>query len=222
MLLHRFQKIYLAGVVLAMGLVLLGRLLAPAEKATGLLAAVGILVVYGLAGWFAPPKIDKSNPALLSAAVWFGLVAGLIFAGEIVLEYILLPKDNTLYGLVEFGAVFLVYFLSGLRSSLRTKRIRDGVLAAVCTAAISTLVWCIVLLGVFYLFRGTPQQTQVFQAEGNYADFARSGLQDFNTFILEDFMGAIFYHSLLGPLSALILGTVAGLFSKGLARISSH
>jgi len=49
-----------------------------------------------------------------------------------------------------------------------------------------------------YAFRGSPRQVLVLRAEGNYEDFARSGMSDFNVFIMEDFMGATFFHLLLG------------------------
>lgn len=217
----RIQKIFFAGVLLAISLIVLGRLLVPSEKAVGLLSALAVLGLYALAGWFVPPILEKSNPAILTGAIRFGLLAGLIFAGEIILEYILLPKDNTIYGLIEFGSVFLVYFLSGTSAAVRTSRIRDGVIASLWTSIISTLIWGIMLLAVFYLFRGTPQQTQVFLAEGNYADFSRSGLKDFNTYIMDDFMGAVSYHSVLGPLIAVILGSLGGFISKGIRKIGT-
>ncbi|MDR3577525.1 MAG: hypothetical protein P4L50_26985 [Anaerolineaceae bacterium] len=217
-----FQKTFVSGIILAIGLVLFGSVLAPSEKAAGLLAAIIVLIIYGLVGWIVPQKLDKANPALLSAAIRFGLLAGLVFSAEIILEYILLPKDNTIYGLVEFAGVFFLYFLAGLTSAIRTNSLRSGVLSAVLAALISTLIWAIVLLVVFYLFRGTPQQNLVFQAEGDYADFAQSGAVNFNTFIVEDFMGAVFYHSLLGPLIALVLGTVGGLLAKGMTKLLKY
>ena len=52
---------------------------------------------------------------------------------------------------------------------------------------------------VFYAFNGTAQQAQVLQAEGNLADFARSGMSDFNAWAMQDFLGAGFFHLLLEP-----------------------
>ena len=77
----------------------------------------------------------------------------------------------------------------------------------------------IVVLGFFYAFRGTPQQALVFQAEGNLADFAQSGMQDLKVFIMEDFLGAVFYHSLLLPIVATLLSLVGSLLGIGLARL---
>ena len=185
----------------------------------GFFAAIAILIIYGVTASLA---IKRITPNILSKMIVFGFMAGLIFAIEIILEYILLPNDNSMYGLLEFGGVFLIYFLASLLTAYQTRSIRDGVISALGTAMIATLIWSIVTLSMYYLFRGSPQQTQVFQAEGNYADFAQSGMTDFNTFIIEDFMGAVFFHSLLGPFLAMILGTVGGALGKGIAKLRSH
>ena len=92
----------------------------------------------------------------------------------------------------------------------------SGVLSAVVAALLSSLIWCIVTLAVFYLFYGSARQTLVFRAEGNYEDFQRSGMSDFNAFIMEDFLGATFFHLLLGPLLASLLGILGGLAGKGI------
>ncbi len=87
-----------------------------------------------------------------------------------------------------------------------------------CKAMIATLTWVIVTLSVFHIFRGSSQQAQVFQARGNYADFAQRGITDFNVFIMEDFMGAVFFHSLLGPIVAAILGLFGGIVGKLISK----
>ena len=63
------------------------------------------------------------------------------------------------------------------------------------------------------------RQDAVFRAEGNYDDFRRSGMTDFNAFIMEDFLGASFFHLLLGPLLAGVVGTIGGLVGLGLRRL---
>lgn len=101
----------------------------------------------------------------------------------------------------------------------RGARLRGGVLGAVVTAIISSLIWCLVIFVSFYLFAGTLRQAAVFQAEGNYDDFRRSWMTDFNAFIMEDFLGATFFHLLLGPLVASALGTIGGLVGISLRRL---
>ena len=86
------------------------------------------------------------------------------------------------------------------------------------SAYIASLVWVITVLAVFYAFRGSPRQALVLRAEGDYDDFARSGMSDFNAFIMEDFMGATFFHLFLGLIVAAGLGVLGGLIGKVIAR----
>ena len=163
--------------------------------------------------------LPKIHPEILHWTSLFGLLAGAVFVAEILLEYILLPKDNTNWGLIEFGGVFLIYFLSSVWASYHRDSVRSGVLSAMLTAMSSALVWLIVILITFYVFRGTERQAQVFRAEGNFTDFANSGMTDFNAFIMEDFLGAGFFHLLLGPILATLLGAIGGLLGKAMAGI---
>lgn len=195
---------------------MLGWLLVPATRLLSILGAVFILVVYGLAGYFGFPRL---RPEIFLPTALFGLLAGAIFAGEIVLEYAVLPKDNTSWGVIEFGGVFAVYFISSVVEAYRCRSIRDGLLAAIVNALLSSVIWLIVMLLMYYIFRGTARQEQVLMAEGTFDDFARSGMTDFNAFVMEDLLGASFFHLVLAPLVAVILGTIGGLLGKGIARI---
>jgi hypothetical protein len=207
---------FLQGVLLGLLLVLVGWRLVPSASLLSVSGAGLILVVYGVAGFFG---FSHLRAEILKLVGLFGLLAGAIFAGEIVLEYILLPKDNSSWGWVEFGSVFAIYFLTSSVAGYRCKDLRQGVLAAVGNAMFSSVIWLIFILLTFYIFRGSARQIQVFTAEGNYADFAQSGMHDFNTFVMEGFFGAGFYHLLLAPILAGILGTLGGLPGKGLARL---
>ena len=60
------------------------------------------------------------------------------------------------------------------------------------------------------------------QAKGNCANFARSGSSDFNTFIMEDFMGTVFFHSPLSPIIAAILDMTGGVVGREIARIRAE
>jgi hypothetical protein len=164
-----------------------------------------------------PNRLHRRHPDILRLAIRFGLLAGAVFAGEIILEYILLPANNSLFGVVEFGTVLALYFASAFVSAFRTPSIKNAVLTSVASAFIASLCWVITVLAVFYAFRGSPHQALVFRAEGNYEDFARSGMSDFNAFIMEDFMGAAFFHLLLGLLVAAGLGVMGGLLGKAIA-----
>jgi hypothetical protein len=188
---NHLRNSLLFGVLVALALVIAGRLLIPATSFISVAAASVILIAYG------------------------GLAAT-VFGGEMVLEYALLPANNSLFGLVEFGTVFVLYFASALVAALRSRSVKTAVLTAVASAFIASLLWAIFALVIFYAFRGSPRQALVLRAEGDYEDFARSGMSDFNAFIMEDFMGATFFHLLLGPLVAAVLGILGGLLGKAI------
>ena len=182
----------------------------------GIIAVALILVVYGVLGRWFPSWLERRDQRLLRLAVAFGLAAGAVYAVEIVLEYVLLPSDNTPYGLVEFGLVFLCYLAAGLIAALQTGRARHGLLVALGAALVSTLLWYIVFLAVTYAFKGTPQQTAVFRAEGNLDDFAHNGGTNFEAWLVQDNFGAGFYHLLLALFVSAFLGGIGGLIGKAL------
>ncbi len=60
-----------------------------------------------------PIRLHNRHPDILRLASLLGMAAGTVFAGEIVLEYILVPSNNRIYGLVEFCTVFVLTPLPG-------------------------------------------------------------------------------------------------------------
>lgn len=204
------------GVLLGLILVILGWILVPTTNFLSVACACLILVIYSLIGFFGFPRISSE---ILTLASVFGLLAGIIFASEILLEYAILPKDNTSWGAMEFGSAFALYFLSGLLVTYRFSGIKHGILAAIASAMLSSVIWLIFILFTFYVFRGTARQEFVFTAEGNFEDFTRSGMNDFNTFVMEDFLGAGFFHLLLSPLFAAILGSLGSLLGKRIIQL---
>ena len=213
------RKSFLSGILLGLILVILGWILIPTTSLLSIASVGLILVVYSLVGYFGFPRISPNILALVNV---FGLLAGTIFASEILLEYVILPKDNTSWGLIEFGSVFVLYFLSGLFAAYRSKNTKDGIVSAIMSAMLSSVIWFIFVLLTFYIFRGTARQEFVFRAEGDFEDFARSGTHDFNTFVMEDFLGAGFFHLLLTPLLAAILGMIGSLSGKGIVQLREH
>ena len=211
---------WLAAAALGLALVTFGWLSTTGVHPITAAGAYLSLIVYGGLGYGLAPSLHRRDPRLLGWIAQFGLLAGAIFLGEMALEYLLLPADNTRWGQVEYGSVFLLFFAASLMATFRTGQTRLGVLAGLGSALLASLLFVIFVLGFFYTFRGTPQQAQVFRAEGNYADFANSGLSDFNVFVVEDFFGAAFFHSLLVPLGAAVVSTLGGLVGKVLSHKS--
>lgn len=213
------SRAFMLGSLTALLLIVYGVFRVPTTSMFSAGAAALVLVIYAAIGCLIMPRLASSSPDILSVAQHAGLLAGTIFALEIIMEYLLLPADNTLFGLVEFGLVFFVYAGASGWLTRRGHRLGSGMLGAVATALISSLIWCLVIFAIFYLFAGTARQAAVFRAEGNYDDFRRSGMTDFNAFIMEDFLGASFFHLLLGPLLASMLGIIGGLVGSGVRRL---
>jgi hypothetical protein len=169
---------------------------------SGLVGDILILVIYGLLIRFWFSRLEQKVPQVIKAGWRSGLVIGVIFV----------PTDNSTMGLIEYSSVFVIFFAVSVWNAYQTGRFRNGVFAAIVSAMIGSILFLIAVLSIFYLFHGTPQQTQVFHAEGNFEDFAHSGTTDFDAFIMQDFWGAGFFHSILLPLLASILGGLGSLF----------
>ena len=212
--------VFFAGI--GLNLVAYGAYLIPAASRLSVSGASVVLVGYAVVGFAVKPSINHREPAVLRIATWGGLAAAFVFTAEVCLEYVLLPKNNAPWGYVEFGLALSVYLLTAVWLTLKQTALHSTILGAVLTAMFSSVIWCVVVLSTFYLFRGTARQEQVLLAEGDYEDFARSGMHDFQAFIMEDFFGATFFHLLLGPACAAILAMLADLAIRGMRAALDH
>jgi hypothetical protein len=219
------RRILLIGIALSTLLILYGVWITPGagfirlDNIARMASALAILGVYALTAILAPERMNRRSPLILSNGVLFGILAGAVFAGEILLEYVLLPQDNTALGLVEFALVFILFILCGLWTGLATRRFSTAVLAAAWSALVASLIWFIAVMAVYYAFHGSPRQVLVFQAEGNYLDFQRSGMSNFDLFILQDFFGACFFHLFLDPIAAALFGSIGAGFALAFGRL---
>ncbi len=108
-----------------------------------------------------------------------------------------------------------IALLAGALASLRTQRLRDGVVAAVWALVIGAAIWSVGLLLLNYALWGGPHWYQFLQQDGAVDDFHRSGSHDFGAFVLQDLQGALFFHQVLSAViggvvgSCLVLGTTA-------------
>jgi hypothetical protein len=206
-----------AGVAFNAGLVAIGIAISPGSVSgkAGLLSLLGPAV--SLSFYLATAQLLNKQAACQIA---FGLAAGAIYGSEILLEYAILP-DTTLnirLGWMEYGSVLALYFLAALWTSAQAGSVKPGVWAAFWSSILASLIWLAVLLLATEIFWGTARQHQVFLAEGDYEDFAHSGMTDFNAFTMQDLRGASFFHLLLGPVTALIVGAAGGLAGKYIHR----
>ncbi len=182
-------------------------------------AAAAILIGYGALG-LTLKSLRRS--ADLRASSIAGLAAGAVFAAEILLEYSYLPPNNVVWGYAEFGTVFLIYALVAAWAAWRGLTIGDAVRVAALAAVISSLIWCLMLLSTFYAYEGTSAQAAVLIAEGDPEDFLRSGMSDYRTFLIEDLFGATFFHLLLGPVIAALLGLIVSMPIVAFRRLAGR
>ena len=207
------RRIMVIGAMVTAALVLFGVFTTPhfldvGRGWIGAVAATGIVLAYGAAAHLVIPALDREPAQVLRVAGPAGLAAGAVYAVETIAEYVVRPADNTPWGLAEFGLVFALMAVAGGVLAWSTGRLRPALAGGLWTGLIGPLIWYAVTLSVFYLFRGTAAQEAVFRAEGDYEDFARSGMVDFDVFVMGDFLGAGFYHLLLSPVFGLVLGAL--------------
>lgn len=187
----------------------------------GLAAALAMLAVYGALGVWGSRTVERKNPRILPIAVRFGLGIGSIFVVEMLFEYAVLPssKGNERLAYLEFGGMFLCLFLAGLKGGQATGRLWQGLLTAIWSTMIGSLIWGASLLSTYYAFMGTARQEQVLAADQVFEDFKRSGMTDLRAFVMQDYLGGVFFHLLLGLIVAGILGTIGALVANLLARL---
>lgn len=204
-----------------MTLVAWGWVTTPGVNWLGVSGAYLILFVYALVGLRGIQIVERAQPPIAQWIVSLGLLAGLIFAGSIALEYVLLPTDNFILGSTEFGLAFLLYFLAGLLAYVNNQGWRDTLAASIGASMLASLLWLVATLFTFYLFRQTPPQQQVLFANGSFDDFVRSGRANFDIFVMEGLFRNAFVHLLLAPLVALFLGLLSGLAGKLALKLRS-
>jgi hypothetical protein len=215
-------KAILALVVIDCALVALGLILTPTTVGGsgrglfGVAAALVMLTAYGALGVWGSRAVERKNPRILPVGSAFGVAIGGVFVAEMLFEYIALPssKGNERLGYLEFGGMFLLLFLAGLWGGWNTGRVWHGVLTAIWSTMIGSLIWVGSLLSTYYAFMGTARQEQVLAADQVFEDFKRSGMTDLWAFIMQDYLGGVFFHLLLGFIVAGILGTMGALAAK--------
>jgi hypothetical protein len=204
-------------------LIAAGILLRPASVGggDGLVSLAGpaiMLILYWLvwrsAFWAKPPHGAQAQKIISL----FGLAAGFVFSFEILLEYAILPDTNMniRLGWIEFGSVLALFAISAFSVTWITSSIPAGARVAAASAMVASLKWLTTLRLIAYAFWGTARQESVFWAEGDYEDFARSGMQDFGSFTLQDLRGATFFHLLIVPAVALLAGFGCAVIARNL------
>jgi hypothetical protein len=211
------------GVVLNIGLVVYGAMRFPSVwrvAPDGICGGIGILIVYGLIGWFGVAATERLSPAILRLALRFGAGVGGMFAISMLCEYVVphSHEQNVLLAFATFGLFFLTLLVAGAVGTLFTRRLGLGVLTSVWAALIASLCWFILLLVYYFAFLNTPQEARFLEIDQVIADhqrhLQRGGTEDLRTFVYNDYMGGGFFHSLLGPMLAVPHGALGGWAAK--------
>jgi len=187
----------------------------------GVLATTGIVMVYALLGWFVTPRIERRDARILRYASLFGLVIGLFFAIMMLIEYLVphTPRQNVILAFAIFGTFFLLLSVAGFVGACATRSAWSGVLTAVWSAMIGSLIWFVLLLVTYYAFLGTDYEARFLETDQVIADFERSGMNDLRAFIVQDYLGGGFFHLLLGPLLAFALGAIGAIIALTLVQL---
>jgi hypothetical protein len=199
--------------LIVLGLALYLCTLAPT---VAVLAPIAALTVYAVVIHYGVRAVTALDPAMLRVIGVCGALSAAVFVPSILIEYTGRTVDNGIMA----GAVAVCCGLAGTVAVWRTGRVRLAVYASTLSAMIGSLAFVIAVLGSYCLLRGSALQDRFFRTEGDYDDFARSGLTDFNAWVIEDLFGGVFFHLLPGALIAAALGLIAGALVIGCRRVS--
>jgi hypothetical protein len=198
----------------------------------GVAAAAVVLLGYGAAGWFGAPVAESREPRAFRLGCGFGVALGIVFAVQIVGEYLapVTAGADQLIGGIVFGGLLPFSFVLGAIAAVNGpasglpvtagRRVRAGVLAALTAMMIGSLAWLNCLLGAYLIFWGTMQERRLFDAESVLADFSHSGEADLRAFLVTDYLGACFFHLTLGPAIATVFGASGALAAAGVIALS--
>jgi hypothetical protein len=191
-------------------------LTATSNGVSGLAGVVVILAAYA-------PAVSRSMPHALNVGSGFGILAAVLFLVQFLYGYLapLTEAQNAMLANITFGGLFILFFIAGTWTALRTSQIRQGLTAAVWSAMIGSIVWCGLLFITYYLFIGTAYETRQLVVDQTTADFQASGMNDLRAFIMQDYLGGGFFHLVLGPLAATVFGLSGSLIGKGIAGLAN-
>jgi len=160
----------------------------------------------------------RDHPNEVRTALMITAVAGFIFAAQFLLEYLgsLTSNQDGMLANFTFGVLFLLFFSGGFWEGYRERSIRAGLRLGLWSGIFYSLVWVGLLWISFHVFAGTVQESRFFEIDQTLVDFQNSGMSDLRAFVVQDYLGATFFHPLLGAASGCILGLAGGAFGKSL------
>jgi len=119
----------------------------------GLVAAAGILLIYGYLALTSPIAIGKLSNVVWRRGVYLGLCSGLILSIDLISGYIL--HDSTISArtsLVAYGLLLSLIIVSGFIGGRQNGTFRAGITTAVWYILIALLIWFCVEFAAYLLF----------------------------------------------------------------------
>jgi hypothetical protein len=185
-------------------------------SADGLIAALGgagVATSYVLIGRFVARRGKQRTSQALRMGLTWGLAAGAMFGLSMLGEYLIAHtnRQGERIALGVFGTFITILFAAGAAGTLASRRVSTGALAGLWSGLIASEIWVLFLFLTYLGFAGTAYESRFLEVDQVIADFRRSGQSNLRVFIFGDYVGGAFFHSVLGALFGLVLGTFGGL-----------
>ena len=202
-------------------LILASAAIVPASlrSAGGIVALVGAalmqvaLAVVALRGPFAL----RRWPAGATASFTLGVAFAALYLALILAEFLGLRDHlDVLYLFIAAAAI------AGFWAGLRSGQWRQGVMAGFWSLLLGTALWTAGDLLINYAFWGSPQQYGFMLFDGAVEDYRRAGGGDWNAFLIQDILGAAFFHPWLSVIVGAIAGVGGGVLARGMIMLRAR
>jgi hypothetical protein len=152
--------------------------------------------------------------------LYFAGIATIIFACQFLLEYLgsLTSNQDGILANYTFGGLLILFLVGGLVNGYRQRSVRAGLFVGFWSGIFYSLAWVGLLWITFHLFAGTVQEAHFFEIDQTLVDFQSSGMSDLRAFVVQDYLGATFFHPVLGILGGCLLGSLGGFLGKTAAN----
>ena len=208
------ERLYIAVCAVNLALILASVAIAPTSLRTGggifALGGAALMQVALAALALAGPFALRRWRAGATASLTVGAGLAFIYLAIIVAEFLGVRDNITILALFIAAA-----FAAGAWTGWRSGQWRQGVMAGVWSLLIGTALWTVGDLLINYLFWGSPQQYGFMAFDGAVEEFRRAGGGDWNAYLIQDMLGATFFHPLLSVIVGAIAGVAGGVLAQG-------
>jgi hypothetical protein len=199
----------LAGIGVALALVIIGVVRYPASLETGMssfLTSSAALLAYAALAVLARRSLSSSLKLALAQGAVVGCLLGIIALVNLLLEHFapLGPRFGAALGVGMWGAMFLAFGGVGSATYGKVGSVALAAVSSVWSAIVSTVIT--VICGFLLNLLLMPRMQQILAPA-----FAQSGMNDPEAFVIRNTLNAASSHLLIAPLVALFFGFAGGL-----------